>query len=58
MTKAKPAEIISKYSKIIDRIFSNFDSDDLIIFGVSLDTFGFLASTDEGKFALDSLPSE
>lgn len=58
MTKAKPAKIISKYPKVVYRIFSNLDSDDLIIFGVSLDTFGLMASTDEGKFALDSLPGE
>lgn len=56
--KVKPAEIISKYPKIVFRIFSNLDSDDLIIFGVSLDTFGFMASTDMGKFALDSIPGE
>lgn len=56
--KVKPAELIPKYKKVVYRIFSNLDSDDLIIFGVSLDTFGFMASTDEGKFALDSIPGE
>lgn len=58
MTRVNPSDIIAKYPRMIDRIFTNLDSDDFTVFGVSLDTFGFMALTDEGKFALDSIPGK
>lgn len=54
MAVARPDEIIRTYSKVIDRIFNNLESDNLSILGVSLDTFGNIASTDKGKFALET----
>lgn len=54
MAVARPDEIIATYSKVIDRIFNNLESDNISILGVSLDTLGNIASTDKGKFALES----
>ncbi|VEN43507.1 unnamed protein product [Callosobruchus maculatus] len=54
MAQKKPIEMLSKYPKLFDRIFSNLESGDLIVIGVSLDTLGVIGSTNEGKCALGS----
>lgn len=55
MTRVNPTEIISKYPKVIHRIFDNLESDDLVVLGVSIDTFGFMAALDDGKKALNKI---
>lgn len=50
----RPDVIVATYPKVIDRIFSNLESDNISILGVSLDTLGNIAITDKGKFALES----
>lgn len=54
MAHAKPLEMFSKYPKLYDRIFSNLESSDLPFVGVSLDTLGIIATSDEGKTTLHS----
>ncbi|XP_018572758.1 26S proteasome non-ATPase regulatory subunit 5 [Anoplophora glabripennis] len=54
MANWKPIELLSKYPKFFDRLFSNIESGDLIIVGVSLDTLGVIGLTNSGKCALQS----
>lgn len=54
MAVARPEEIIRTYSSVVDHIFSNLESEDLTVLGVSLDTVGIIASKDRGKFALET----
>ncbi|KAJ8973371.1 hypothetical protein NQ317_007184 [Molorchus minor] len=54
MAHWKPIELLSKYPKLFDRLFSNIESSDLIIVGVSLDTLGIIGLSSEGKIALNS----
>ncbi|CAG9856336.1 unnamed protein product [Phyllotreta striolata] len=50
----KPLELLSKYPKIFDRLFSNLESGDLTIVAISLDTLGIIGLTNQGKSALHS----
>ncbi|XP_057664519.1 26S proteasome non-ATPase regulatory subunit 5-like [Diorhabda carinulata] len=54
MAHWKPMELLSKYPKIFDRLFSNLESSDLIIVGISLETLGVIGRTNQGKCALQS----
>lgn len=55
MAVARPEQIIRTYPGVIDHIFNNLESDNVTVLGVSFDTFGNIAATDKGKFALDTL---
>lgn len=46
--------MLSKYPKVFDRIFSNLESTDITIVGVSLDTIGIIGLTNAGKITLHS----
>lgn len=46
--------MFSKHGSVVQRIFSNIESDDLTNFGVSVDTIAHIAETNEGKLALES----
>ncbi|CAG9822654.1 unnamed protein product [Phaedon cochleariae] len=48
----RPIEMMSKYPKVVDRIYSNVESSDLTVVKVSLDTIGIIGSSNEGKRAL------
>lgn len=50
----RPKETLDKYPEIINNIFSNIESNNLILLGVSLDTVGHIADRNEGKLALSS----
>ncbi|CAH0552701.1 unnamed protein product [Brassicogethes aeneus] len=50
----RPIEVLSKYPKFFDRLFSNLETGNLTIVSVSLDTLGHIAELNEGKIALDS----
>lgn len=50
-----PNELFSKYPAIISALFEVIDSGDQNILGSALDTLGFVASSVEGKYALQSL---
>lgn len=54
MVTGRPEEAITTYTKVIDRIFRNLESENMTIYGVSLDTFGYIAATDKGKVALEA----
>lgn len=54
MANWKPIELLSKYPKFFDRLFSNIESGDLTIVSVSLDTLGIIGLTNAGKCALQS----
>lgn len=54
MANWKPIELLSKYPKFFDRLFSNIESGDLTIVAVSLDTLGIIGLTNTGKCALQS----
>ncbi|KAJ8938792.1 hypothetical protein NQ314_011328 [Rhamnusium bicolor] len=52
MSHWKPIELLSKHPKLFDRLFSNIESSDLTIVGVSLDTLGIIGLSNEGKCSL------
>ncbi|KAG5893053.1 hypothetical protein JTB14_014833 [Gonioctena quinquepunctata] len=54
MAQIKPIELLSKYPKVFDRLFTNIESGNLIIVGVSLDTLGMIGLSSAGKCALQS----
>lgn len=45
-------ELLETQPKVFDRLFSNIESSDLTIVGVSLDTLGIIGLSNEGKCAL------
>ncbi|KAI4458415.1 26s proteasome non-atpase regulatory subunit 5-related [Holotrichia oblita] len=51
----KPNDIVTKYVLILNRICSNIDSDNFTLVGISIETVGHIAETNEGKIALNSL---
>lgn len=50
----RPYDIVNKYVFILNRISANIESNNFTIFGVSVDTLGYIADTNEGKIALNS----
>lgn len=54
MAHWKPTEVFSKYGSVVQRIYSNVESDDLTNFGVSIDTVAHIGETSDGKLALES----
>ncbi|XP_050296589.1 26S proteasome non-ATPase regulatory subunit 5 [Anthonomus grandis grandis] len=50
----KPRELVAKYPALLDYLYSNIESSDLTIVGVSLDAIGHIGSTPFGKIALSS----
>ncbi|XP_043677113.1 26S proteasome non-ATPase regulatory subunit 5 [Vespula pensylvanica] len=50
-----PNEIFSKYPIVVSSLFEVLDSENHIILGVALDTLGHVASSVEGKYALQAL---
>nr|XP_023016451.1 26S proteasome non-ATPase regulatory subunit 5-like [Leptinotarsa decemlineata] len=54
MARNKPIELLSKYPKFFDRLFSNLESGNLTIVGISLDTLGTIGLSGAGKCALQS----
>ncbi|KAK0097372.1 hypothetical protein PV326_002237 [Microctonus aethiopoides] len=56
IAKNHPNDIFTKYPRIIGALFDIFEAaDDMIILMNALDTLGHIASTVEGKYALDNL---
>lgn len=53
-----PKEIFEKHAVVLDLLFEAFDSHDLTILPVALDTLGFIGSTIEGKLCLAALGSK
>lgn len=54
MAHWRPTEVFLKHGSVVQRIFSNIESDDLTNLGVSVDTVAHIAETNEGKLALES----
>ncbi|XP_066248492.1 26S proteasome non-ATPase regulatory subunit 5 [Euwallacea similis] len=50
----KPRELLAKHPIVFDHLFSNIESSDLTLIGVSLDVIGYIGQTCQGKIALDS----
>lgn len=50
-----PNEIFSKYPVVASALFEVLESSDHTIVGVALDTLGYIASSVEGKYALQAL---
>ncbi|XP_063906784.1 26S proteasome non-ATPase regulatory subunit 5 [Zophobas morio] len=54
MAHWKPMELLSKYPNLYQRMFTNLDSTDFTIVGVSVETLGHIGLSNDGKVALDS----
>ena len=55
VARFRPNEIFSKYPVVVSALFEVIESDDQIILASALDTLGHIASTVEGKYALQEL---
>ncbi|GJQ74529.1 hypothetical protein Trydic_g21394 [Trypoxylus dichotomus] len=51
----RPNDIVTKYKFVLSRIYSNIESDNFTLVGVSVDTLGHISETNEGKIALNSI---
>lgn len=60
LARSRPNEVFSKYPAVVSALFDVIDSADLTLLGIALDTLGHVASSVEGKYALqligDSMP--
>jgi len=54
VAKLYPQEIFSQYPHVINALSDTFYSDDQLIVRVAINTFGHIASTLEGKYALET----
>lgn len=55
VSRCKPYEIFSKYPIVVSALFEVIESGDQAILSTALDTLGHVASTVEGKYALQDL---
>ena len=55
LAKNHPKEVLSKFDHFVRLVLSNVGDGDPNLRGVSIDTVGLIASTPEGKMALEKL---
>ncbi|XP_011314087.1 26S proteasome non-ATPase regulatory subunit 5 [Fopius arisanus] len=55
VAKSRPDEIFSKYPFVILALFQVIEEDDAVLLSNALDTLGYVSSSIEGKYALESL---
>lgn len=51
----KPAEMLTKYSTMTNKLFLKLNEPDLTTVGVALDTIAYIGESNEGKIALEAL---
>jgi 26S proteasome non-ATPase regulatory subunit 5 len=55
VTQSWPKEVFAEYPTIVMALFETFDSPDLVLLGVAMETVGYIGTTVEGKYMLESL---
>ncbi|XP_069676869.1 26S proteasome non-ATPase regulatory subunit 5 isoform X3 [Periplaneta americana] len=55
VTQSRPKEVFAEYPNIVTTLFETFDSPDLVLLGVAMETVGYIGTSVEGKYMLDSL---
>jgi 26S proteasome non-ATPase regulatory subunit 5 len=50
-----PKEMSAEYPNVVTALFETFDSPDLVLLGVAMETVGYIGTSVEGKYMLDSL---
>ncbi|CAL1545585.1 unnamed protein product [Lymnaea stagnalis] len=55
LSKYHPKEVLSKFDHFVKMVLNNVDHGEPTLKGLSVDTIGFIASTPEGKLALDKI---
>jgi 26S proteasome non-ATPase regulatory subunit 5 len=55
VTQSWPKEVFAEYPTIVTALFETFDNSDLVLLGVAMETVGYIGTTVEGKYMLESL---
>ena len=50
-----PKEVFAEYPNVVTALFETFDNPDLVLLGVAMETVGYIGTSVEGKYMLDSL---
>lgn len=50
-----PKEVFAEYPSVLTALFETFDNPDLVLLGVAMETVGYIGTSVEGKYMLDSL---
>jgi len=50
-----PKEVFAGYPNVVTALFETFDNPDLVLLGVAMETVGYIGTSLEGKYMLDSL---
>jgi 26S proteasome non-ATPase regulatory subunit 5 len=49
-----PKEVFAEYPNMVTTLFETFDSPDLVLLGVAMETVGYIGTSVEGKYMLES----
>lgn len=55
MAHSNPKEFFNEYPSMVSALFETFDTSDMILLGVAMETVGYIATSVEGKFMLHNL---
>ncbi|KAJ9587033.1 hypothetical protein L9F63_019375, partial [Diploptera punctata] len=55
VAQARPKEVFAEYPAMVKALFETFQSPDLVLLGVAMETVGYIGTTVEGKYMLASL---
>jgi 26S proteasome non-ATPase regulatory subunit 5 len=48
-----PKEVFAEYPNMVTTLFETFDSPDLVLLGVAMETVGYIGTSVEGKYVLE-----
>jgi hypothetical protein len=55
LAQSWPKEVFAEYPTMVMALFETFDNPDLVLLGVAMETVGYIGTTVEGKYMLESL---
>lgn len=55
VTQSRPKEVFAEYPAMVKALFETFESPDLVLLGVAMETVGYIGTSVEGKYMLGSL---
>lgn len=50
-----PKEVFAEYPGVLTALFETFDNPDLVLLGVAMETVGYIGTSVEGKYMLNSV---
>ena len=50
-----PKQVIEEYTAVLTALFETFDNPDLVLLGVAMETVGYIGTSVEGKYMLNSV---